>query len=247
MTPPWFTAKGALAKLAPEPGESTGTGEVENDKNDRRRSAGAGGCGPGRGHAVRAARRPERPVLQRALRRRRAPARDRGPARAGGGLHGPRLRRRDRPAGRLLRRAGPGLPQHHGGAFDLLWCQRAGALPLGPDPLPLDRPRRRPAARDPGPARDHAAADEVGGADRGARGGFRTRRRGVPENAERPAAPGRARDADGRDGTRGLDHRRAAGGPTSGASRARSGRARARGRFIERRRATDDLRRRRRS
>jgi hypothetical protein len=50
------------------------------------------------------------------------------------GYHGLRLRRGERPAGRLLRRAGAGVPQHDGGARHGLRLQRARPLPERPDP-----------------------------------------------------------------------------------------------------------------
>ncbi len=68
MTSPWFTAKGALAKLASEPGRSIGTGELDMTTMTGGEALVRALAAPGRGHAVRAAGGPERPVLQRPLR-----------------------------------------------------------------------------------------------------------------------------------------------------------------------------------
>ena len=90
---------------------------------------------------------------------------------------------------------GPGLLNTTAALAHRLRDQRAGAVHLGTDPVEPDRPRLRPAARDPGPARDPARADEMGRAHQSPERDRPSGQRGVPPDAARPAAPGRARNA----------------------------------------------------
>ncbi len=215
-------------------------------QDDRRRGHGPGSARAGRRHPVRPAGRAERRAVQRAVRGGGAPAGDRHPARAGRRLHGVRLRRGERAAGRLLRRARPRLSQHHRGARHRVRVQCPGPVPVRPGAAAPHRPRLRPAARAARPARHHAAPDQVGRAHRGAARRAAPDRRGVRADADRPAAPGRARDPDGRAGGGSVARGRDAARPRGRQPRARSRRARAGGRPAERRGAADDLRRRRR-
>ena len=129
---------------------------------------------------------------------------------------------------------GPGFLNTTAALATAYACQRAGLLPVRPDPVPPHRPRRRPAARAARSARHHAAPDQMGGARRCAAGCRPPGGRGVRADGVGPAAPDRARDADGRHGARGLGHDRA--GPAAAATaRARSRGAGARRRAAERR------------
>ena len=164
--------------------------------NDRRRGLGRD-ADPARGrYAVRAARGAERRAVRRALRRRRD---DRGSSiprheQAAAYMAFGYARATGRP-GAFAVVPGPGLLEHDRRARDRLRDQRAGAVHLRADPVEPDRPRLRPAARDPGPARDPARADQMGRAHQPPERDRQAGQRSLPPARRRPPAPGRARDA----------------------------------------------------
>ena len=141
-------------------------------------------------HALLPAGRAERCLLRRPVRRDQPPAADPYPPRAGRRLSGARRGHGHRQAVRLLRGAGPGLSQHHGGLVAGLRQQRAGAGDLRPGAARLRQPRHRLPARHPRSARHHAAADQVVGPHLRAARGRGAHRRGVPADGGRAAAPG---------------------------------------------------------
>ena len=103
---------------------------------------------------------------------------------------------------------GPGFLNTTAALATAYACNAPVAVPVRPGAAAPHRPRLRPAARAARPARHHAAPDQVGGAHRGAARRAAPDRRGVRADADRPAAPGRARDPDGRAGGGGVARRR---------------------------------------
>ena len=104
-------------------------------------------------------------------------------------------------------RAGSGAAQHDSGARYRLRDERAGAVHHRPDPVRPDRARLRPAARDPGPARDPARADQMG-----RRASTPERDRALVNEAFRQMRDGRPRPVGARNAAR-HDGARGRGGP----------------------------------
>ena len=197
-------------------------------------------------HDLLSARRAERCVLRRPVRPHQRHQADPCPPRAGLRLHGAGLRHGDGQAVGLCRRAGPGLPQHHGGAVDGLCRERAGAGADRPDPAGHDRPQCRAAARAARPARDHARPHQVGRPHQRARRGARPGQRSLPPPAVRAAASGGAGMRDGHLGAQGAGRAHSHAGQGRPLPR-RRGRGRARRQASGQRAAPVDRGRRRRA
>ena len=94
--------------------------------------------------------------------------------------------------------------QRQRGARHGVRVQCPGRVPVRPGAAAPHRPPLRPAARAARPARHHAAPDQVDRARRGAARRAAPDRRGVRADADRPAAPSRARDPEGHARGRGM-------------------------------------------